>query len=122
MSIDVLTASTPHSPTKTANPGAHALRSALAQFDAAADLLGLEPGLRQVLRVPQREYTTNFPVMRDDGSTEVFTGWPALSPGHGYRRGSRPGDVDDLEVRPRERSIRRSEGRRHRRSTFIERA
>ena len=103
MSIDVLTASTPHSPTKTANPGAHALRSALAQFDAAADLLGLEPGLRQVLRVPQREYTTNFPVMRDDGSTEVFTGYRvqhnvARGPAKGGLRFHPATDIDEVRA------------------------
>src|SRR4051812_1616711 len=34
-----------------------ALRSALDQFDRAADRLHLDPGLRAVLRVPKRELT-----------------------------------------------------------------
>ena len=48
---------------------------AQAQFDTAADQLDLDPGLRRVLRVPQRELTVNFPVSMDDGHVEVFTGY-----------------------------------------------
>ena len=61
--------------TRTTSAGADALRSALAQFDAAADHIALDPDLRAVLRVPQREYTVHFPVKRDDGSVEVFQGY-----------------------------------------------
>ena len=52
----------------------NALESALAQFDRAADHLGLDSGVRAILRVPKREWTVNFPVTMDDGRTEVFTG------------------------------------------------
>ncbi len=45
------------------------------QFDVAAERLGLDPGLRKVLREPQRELTVHFPVKMDDGSVEVFTGY-----------------------------------------------
>jgi glutamate dehydrogenase (NAD(P)+) len=45
------------------------------QFDIAADALDLSPGLREVLRVPKRELTVNFPVKLDDGSIKVFTGY-----------------------------------------------
>ena len=45
------------------------------QFDIAADALDLQPGLRAILRVPQRELTVNFPVKLDDGSIAVFTGY-----------------------------------------------
>jgi glutamate dehydrogenase (NAD(P)+) len=45
------------------------------QFDLAADRLGLDPGLRKVLRQPQRALTVSFPVHLDDGSVEVFTGY-----------------------------------------------
>jgi glutamate dehydrogenase (NAD(P)+) len=47
---------------------------AQSQFDHAADKLGLDDGMRRVLRVPQRELTVNFPVTMDDGSVQVFTG------------------------------------------------
>jgi glutamate dehydrogenase (NAD(P)+) len=45
------------------------------QFDIAADVLDLSSGLREVLRVPKRELTVNFPVKLDDGSIKVFTGY-----------------------------------------------
>jgi glutamate dehydrogenase (NAD(P)+) len=50
-------------------------RIAQQQFDTAAEILALPDGLRQVLRVPQRELTVNFPVHMDDGSTQIFTGY-----------------------------------------------
>ena len=45
------------------------------QFDKAADLLDLPDSVREVLRVPQRELTVNFPVKLDNGSTKVYTGY-----------------------------------------------
>lgn len=45
------------------------------QYLKAADMLGLEPGLRKVLLSPNRELVVSFPVQMDDGSTEVFTGF-----------------------------------------------
>ena len=45
------------------------------QFDIAADRLGLEPGLRAVLREAERELIVSIPVRMDDGSVEVFTGY-----------------------------------------------
>ena len=48
---------------------------ALAQFDAVAERLGLEDGMRQVLRACKREFIVRFPVKMDDGSVRVFTGY-----------------------------------------------
>ncbi len=48
---------------------------AVAQFDAVADRLGLDNGLRQVLRHCKREFTMHFPVEMDDGEVRVFTGY-----------------------------------------------
>jgi glutamate dehydrogenase (NAD(P)+) len=45
--------------------------SAQQQFDKVAELLDLPQGIRAVLRVPQREFTVNFPVRMDDGTTSV---------------------------------------------------
>jgi glutamate dehydrogenase (NAD(P)+) len=42
------------------------------QFDAAADLLGLDRGLRSVLRVPVRELHVSLPVRMDDGNVRTF--------------------------------------------------
>ncbi|MBU1695079.1 MAG: Glu/Leu/Phe/Val dehydrogenase, partial [Verrucomicrobia bacterium] len=49
---------------------------AQAQFDEAAEVLGLEPAMRELLRWPRRQYRFTIPVKMDDGSTKVF---------HGYR-------------------------------------
>jgi glutamate dehydrogenase (NAD(P)+) len=70
--------------------GADALAAALAQFDAAADHIALETGLRAVLRVPQREFTVHFPVKRDDGSVEVFQGYRVQ---HNVARGPAKGGL-----------------------------
>lgn len=51
-----------------------ALANAQKQFDIAADRLQLDPGLRRILRVPQRELTVTFPVKMDDGRIETFVG------------------------------------------------
>ncbi len=46
------------------------------QFDQAAELLGLDPVIREFLRWPQREFKVTLPVRMDNGSVRVF---------HGYR-------------------------------------
>jgi glutamate dehydrogenase (NAD(P)+) len=83
--------------------GGKALEAALAQFDAAADHLGLEAGLRAVLRVPKREFTVHFPVKRDDGSVEVFQGYRvqhnlARGPAKGGLRFHPRTDLDDVRA------------------------
>jgi glutamate dehydrogenase (NAD(P)+) len=50
-------------------------RIAQQQFDKAAELLELPQSISEVLRVPQRELTVNFPVKMDNGSTRVYTGY-----------------------------------------------
>jgi glutamate dehydrogenase (NAD(P)+) len=49
--------------------------SAEARFDNAAEKLGLDDGVRKVLRTPTREVTVHIPVQLDDGRLEVFTGY-----------------------------------------------
>jgi glutamate dehydrogenase (NAD(P)+) len=63
---------------------------AQSQFDAAAEQLDLDPGLRRVLRVPKRELTVNFPVTMDDGRVEVFTGYRVQ---HNLSRGPAKGGI-----------------------------
>src|ERR671914_1202767 len=63
---------------------------AQAQFDAAAEQLDLDPGLRRVLRVPKRELTVNFPVTMDDGRVEVFSGYRVQ---HNLARGPAKGGI-----------------------------
>ncbi|KAB8144551.1 Glu/Leu/Phe/Val dehydrogenase [Chloroflexia bacterium SDU3-3] len=73
------------------------------RFEDAADLLGLDEGLREILRVPQRELTVTFPVTMDDGRIEVFTGFRVQ---HNIVRGPAKGgirfhpkvDIDDIRA------------------------
>ena len=48
---------------------------AQAQFDSAAEILGLDTASREVLRVPLREYQFSLPVRMDDGSVGVYRGF-----------------------------------------------
>ena len=41
------------------------------QIDIVADLIGINGGVREVLKHPKRELTVNFPVRMDDGSYRV---------------------------------------------------
>ncbi len=45
------------------------------QFDKAADILKLDPGLRAVLREPVRELHVTLPVRMDDDRVKVFKGF-----------------------------------------------
>jgi glutamate dehydrogenase (NAD(P)+) len=60
------------------------------QFDLAADMLNLDPGLRAVLREPRRELTVHFPVQMDDGSVRVLTGFRVQ---HNLTRGPAKGGI-----------------------------
>ncbi|HRV83014.1 MAG TPA: Glu/Leu/Phe/Val dehydrogenase, partial [Planctomycetota bacterium] len=44
-------------------------------FNTAADHLGLDEGVREVLRQPDREMKVSLPIRMDDGSVKVFTGY-----------------------------------------------
>ena len=50
-------------------------RVAMAQFTQAADILQLEPEVRTRLSEPRRALVVNFPVRRDSGEVETFTGY-----------------------------------------------
>ena len=56
---------------KASNPFEIAQR----QFDEAAGLLGLDPGMKAFLRVPMRELHVCIPVRMDDGQVRVFEGF-----------------------------------------------
>ena len=60
------------------------------QFDLAAERLELDTGLRQILRVPQRELTVRFPVKHDDGSIRVYEGYRVQ---HNITRGPAKGGL-----------------------------
>ena len=44
-------------------------------FEQAAEGLNLEPGVRQLLETPQREVMVQVPVVKDDGTLEVYLGF-----------------------------------------------
>src|SRR6266511_5327328 len=50
-------------------------RVAVEQFTRSADLLGLEQEIRARLIEPRRALVVNFPVRRDNGEVESFTGY-----------------------------------------------
>ena len=77
---------TPAATVAPANPYITAQR----QFDQAASLLELDPGMRAVLREVRREFTVNFPVRMDDGSIRVFTGYRVQ---HNLTRGPAKGGI-----------------------------
>jgi len=51
------------------------LGTALAQLEAAFETLELNEGLRAIIRQSERELTVAVPIVRDDGSVSVFTGY-----------------------------------------------
>ncbi len=60
------------------------------RFDVAAQTLGLESGLRQVLATPDRELTVSIPIEMDDGSVRVFKGYRVQ---HNFSRGPCKGGI-----------------------------
>jgi glutamate dehydrogenase (NAD(P)+) len=50
-------------------------RMACQQFDSVADYLEIPDSKRARLKYPKRSMTVALPIHRDDGSTEVFTGY-----------------------------------------------
>jgi glutamate dehydrogenase (NAD(P)+) len=77
--------SKPHAPTPN---GIWA--NAKGELDAAAERLGLDPGMHQVLRTPKRELAVSFPVTHDDGHVAVYTGYRVH---HNVNRGPANGGI-----------------------------
>jgi len=70
--------------------------SMMARFDEAAHHLNLEPGLRLVLRHPEKQLIVAVPIQRDNGETEVFTGYRVL---YNTARGPAKGGIRfDMQV------------------------
>jgi glutamate dehydrogenase (NAD(P)+) len=63
---------------------------AQAQFDKSADILGLDPPTRDLLRFPLREYHFAIPVKMDDGVVKVFRGFRVQ---HNDARGPSKGGI-----------------------------
>src|SRR6059058_4313381 len=69
-----------------ANPWLMAQR----QFDIAAEVLGLDPNMQRVLRECKRELTVTFPVLMDDRTVQMFTGFRVH---HNIDRGPAKGGI-----------------------------
>ena len=68
----------------------NAFEMAQRQFDAVADKLQLDAGIRDLLRWPQREYHFTIPVRMDDGAVKVFRGFRVQ---HNDARGPAKGGI-----------------------------
>ena len=68
----------------------NAFQIAQKQFDNAADLLSLEPGMRQVLKNPKRQLIVSIPTKMDNGSLKVFEGYRVQ---HSIARGPGKGGI-----------------------------
>ena len=52
-----------------------AYQTALSQYERAVQRLDIDENVVEYMRWPRREFTVNFPVRRDDGRVEMFTGY-----------------------------------------------
>ena len=68
----------------------NAFEMAQKQFDGVAELLKLDPGVREVLRWPMREYSFRIPIRMDDGTVCVFQGFRVQ---HNDARGPNKGGI-----------------------------
>jgi glutamate dehydrogenase (NAD(P)+) len=60
------------------------------QFDTAAEKIGLDDGMREVLRNPKRQLIVSIPTLMDDGSVKVFEGFRVQ---HNIARGPAKGGI-----------------------------
>jgi glutamate dehydrogenase (NAD(P)+) len=70
--------------------GDSAWETALAQLDEAAELMGLAPGVHEILRAPKRALLVSVPFRKDDGSTQVCQGYRIH---HNVTRGPAKGGI-----------------------------
>jgi glutamate dehydrogenase (NAD(P)+) len=85
--------------TLTPNP----YQTALEQYDRAVKYLDYDDSIIEFMRYPRREFTVNFPVRRDDGRVEMFTGYrvhhsTVLGPSKGGIRYSLHVNMDEVRA------------------------
>ncbi|HEX9068045.1 MAG TPA: Glu/Leu/Phe/Val dehydrogenase [Ktedonobacterales bacterium] len=71
-------------------PQLNPYKMAVAQFEEAAERLDLDEGMREMLRVPKRELSVNFPVRLDNGKLKVYSGYRVQ---HNVNRGPAKGGI-----------------------------
>lgn len=90
-----------HNHTLEAIPNAY--ETALAQYDRAVQHLEIDENVIEYMRWPRREFSVNFPVRRDDGRVEMFTGYrvhhsTVLGPSKGGIRYSLDVTLDEVRA------------------------
>jgi glutamate dehydrogenase (NAD(P)+) len=83
MGLDEIT--TPEDPSHES-----AWETALAQLDEVAEIMGLAPGVHEMLRSPKRALIVSVPFRMDDGSTRVYQGYRVH---HNVTRGPAKGGI-----------------------------
>ena len=78
-------------------------QTVMKQFNKAADLVGCDPDIRQILSKSTNEIMVNFPVKMDDGRIEMFVGYRvqhnnALGPFKGGLRYHQDVDIDEVRA------------------------
>jgi glutamate dehydrogenase (NAD(P)+) len=78
-------------------------QTALAQYDRASQYVNIGDDLIDYMRYPRREFSVNFPVRRDNGTIEMFTGYrvhhsTALGPSKGGLRYSLAVTPDEVRA------------------------
>ncbi len=81
----------------------NAYQTALAQYDRAVQHLEIDDNVIEYMRWPRREFSVNFPVRRDDGRVEMFTGYrvhhsTVLGPSKGGIRYSLDVTLDEVRA------------------------
>ena len=82
----------------------NAYETALAQYNRATQHLNdIDDNIVEFMRYPRREFTVNFPVRRDDGRVEMFTGYrvhhsTVLGPSKGGIRFDKHVTMDELRA------------------------
>jgi glutamate dehydrogenase (NAD(P)+) len=77
--------------------------TAIEQYNRAVEYLDMEDDLADYMRYPRREFSVNFPVRRDDGSMEMYTGYrvhhnTVLGPSKGGIRYSLSVDLNEIRA------------------------
>jgi glutamate dehydrogenase (NAD(P)+) len=52
--------------------------SMMANFDEAAAMVEMDPGIYKILRTPEKQIIVSLPVKSDDGQVQVFTGYRVI--------------------------------------------
>lgn len=82
-------------PVTSADVKPNAWHNALAQLDAVAQKINLEPHIHARLRLPRRSLQVSIPLVRDDGTEHVFTGYRVQ---HSLDRGPAKGGIRYAEA------------------------